>query len=69
MERFSEFANILFLKLISENGRKPWWNNIKKQSNEDLLGYINKIVIGVLGASKNTFYGQFSNILKFKMKI
>jgi len=45
MERFSEFANILFLKLISENGRKPWWNNIKKQSNEDLLGYINKIVI------------------------
>ena len=46
IERFSEFANILFLKLISENNRKSWWNSIKAQSNDDIIGYINGHVIG-----------------------
>ncbi|MGX8189901.1 restriction endonuclease subunit M [Rickettsia conorii] len=33
----SEFANILFLKLLSENNEKSWWNNIKAQSNDVIL--------------------------------
>ncbi|WP_236609739.1 hypothetical protein [Rickettsia gravesii] len=40
IERFSKFANILFLKLLSENNEKSWWNNIKAQSNDDIIGYI-----------------------------
>lgn len=45
IERFSEFANILFLKLLSENSKKSWWNSIKSQSNDDIVGYINSYVI------------------------
>jgi type I restriction enzyme M protein len=45
IERFSEFSNILFLKLMSENGKKSWWNSIKQQSDEDIIGYINSYVI------------------------
>lgn len=45
IERFSEFANILFLKLLSEDDEKSWWNGIKAQSNDDILGYINGYVI------------------------
>jgi type I restriction enzyme M protein len=45
IERFSEFSNILFLKLMSENNKKSWWNSIKSQSNDDIIGYINSYVI------------------------
>ncbi|WP_316353628.1 N-6 DNA methylase [Candidatus Trichorickettsia mobilis] len=45
IERFSEFANILFLKLLSEDNKKSWWNSIKSQSNEDIIGYVNSYVI------------------------
>lgn len=45
IERFSEFANILFLKLLRENNEKSWWNSIKAQSNDDIIGYINGYVI------------------------
>jgi len=45
IERFSEFANILFLKLLSEDSKKSWWNSIKSQSNNDIIGYINGYVI------------------------
>ena len=45
IERFGEFANILFLKLLSEDSPKSWWNSIKLQSNDDILGYINGYVI------------------------
>jgi type I restriction enzyme M protein len=45
IERFSEFANILFLKLMSENGKKSWWNSIKQQNDDDIIGYINGYVI------------------------
>jgi type I restriction enzyme M protein len=45
IERFSEFANILFLKLISENNEKPWWNSICNQDDSDIIGYINGYVI------------------------
>lgn len=45
IERFSEFANILFLKLLSEDSQKSWWNSIKSQSNDDIIGHINGYVI------------------------
>lgn len=45
IERFSEFANILFLKLLSENDEKSWWQSILRQNNDDLIGYINDHVI------------------------
>jgi type I restriction enzyme M protein len=45
IERFSEFANILFLKLLSEDSQKSWWSSIKSQSNDDIIGYINSYVI------------------------
>ncbi|WP_016917278.1 hypothetical protein [Rickettsia honei] len=55
IERFSEFANILFLKLLSENNEKSWWNNIKAQSNDDIIGYINSYVIEQI---KNKYGGD-----------
>ncbi len=55
IERFSEFANILFLKLLSENNEKSWWNTIKAQSNEDIIGYINGYVIEQI---KNKYGGD-----------
>lgn len=51
----SEFANILFLKLLSENNEKSWWNNIKAQSNDDIIGYINSYVIEQI---KNKYGGD-----------
>ncbi|MCC8407251.1 MAG: N-6 DNA methylase [Rickettsia endosymbiont of Sceptobius lativentris] len=55
IERFGEFANILFLKLLSENNEKSWWNNIKTQSNDDIIGYINSYVIEQI---KNKYGGD-----------
>lgn len=46
IERFSEFANILFLKLLSENGKKSWWGSIKSQANDDIIKYVNGVVMG-----------------------
>lgn len=45
IERLSEFANILFLKLLSENGKQDYWTSIKKQDDSDILGFINGYVI------------------------
>ncbi|WP_341794686.1 class I SAM-dependent DNA methyltransferase [Rickettsia endosymbiont of Rhinocyllus conicus] len=55
IERFSEFANILFLKLLSENNEKSWWNSIKAQSDDDIIGYINGHVIEQI---KNKYGGD-----------
>ena len=61
IERFSEFANILFLKLLSENTEKSWWNSIKAQSNDDIIGYINGYVIDQI---KNKYGGDvFTRLL------
>ncbi|WP_231726266.1 hypothetical protein [Rickettsia rhipicephali] len=62
IERFSEFANILFLKLLSENNEKSWWNNIKAQSNDDIIGYINSYVIEQIKNKYggDVFYAYFS---------
>lgn len=45
IERFSEFANILFLKLMSENSESSRREEIKNQSNEHVIPYINTYVI------------------------
>src|SRR3989339_321558 len=45
IERLSEFANILFLKLLSENGKQNYWDSIKNQKHSDILGFINGYVI------------------------
>lgn len=45
-DRISEFSNILFLKLISEQqGEKSWWNSIKKQDDDLLFETINGTII------------------------
>lgn len=58
IERFSEFANILFLKLIFENEyirlekeektnipREYLWDSFKKKSESELVDFINKLVL------------------------
>lgn len=47
IERFTEFSNLLFLKLISEHNQKPWWNSIKSnlKENNDTINYINNHII------------------------
>jgi len=45
IERLSEFANILFLKLLSENNEHNYWNSIKNQKDSDIIGFINGYVI------------------------
>ncbi len=62
IERFSEFANILFLKLISEieydkelSGIEPTieqayrWDNIRNKSGNELLSYVNDTVLPYIG--------------------
>ncbi|ETO16291.1 Type I restriction-modification system methyltransferase subunit [Reticulomyxa filosa] len=43
--RFSEFANILFLKLLSEGNEKSWWSDIKSQSNDYIINEIDPLVL------------------------
>lgn len=45
IERLSEFANILFLKLLSENNENDYWSSIKNQKDVDIIGFINGYVI------------------------
>jgi len=45
IERFSEFANILFLKLLGEDKEESHWELIKEKSNKDLISYVNKTVM------------------------
>lgn len=44
-ERLSEFANVLFLKLLSENGKDDYWNSIKSQKDADIIGFVNSYVL------------------------
>ena len=67
-ERFGEFANILFLKLISESEQNKFdqgiqtkfdfstcsWDTIKKQSSSSRIKYINNMVYQNLNALYNT---------------
>ena len=45
IERFSEFANILFLKLRSEKGDDEIWNYLMRSPESDLLDYLNKMIV------------------------
>lgn len=45
IERLSEFANILFIKLLSEHREKSHWDSIKKHGDDDLIEYINDVII------------------------
>ena len=49
IERFSEFANILFLKLLSEYKDSEYWNSMLKISDDDdLLQYFNEVIVDKL---------------------
>lgn len=45
IERFSEFANILFLKLLSENEKESYWDFIKKLPDNRIIKTINDSII------------------------
>ena len=49
LERFTEFSNILFLKLLSEReSNDSTWNDLLKKSDEDLPSYLNDYVVARL---------------------
>ncbi len=49
LERFTEFANILFLKLISErDAENRTWSELLSKRDDDLPGYLNDFVIDSL---------------------
>ncbi len=45
IERLSEFANILFLKLLSENNDNDYWGSVKSQKDTDIIGFINSYIM------------------------
>ncbi|MCY4147001.1 MAG: N-6 DNA methylase [Chloroflexi bacterium] len=45
IERFSEFANILFLKLLSEKGEDEIWRQLLRLREQDLLPYLNNVAM------------------------
>ena len=45
IERFSEFANILFLKLLSEKGEHNFWDELSRMHEDHLLQYLNNVVM------------------------
>lgn len=51
IERFSEFANILFLKLLSEKGDDEIWETLIRTNEESLLDYINQFAMEKLRKS------------------
>jgi len=44
IERFTEFANFLFLKLLSEHKEDDLWADLVGQANDRLITYLNQIV-------------------------
>lgn len=45
IERFSEFANVLFLKLLSEKGEDEIWQELLKLRDRRLLPYLNNVAM------------------------
>ena len=45
IERFNEFANILFLKLLSEQNDQTIWNELLRLDESRLLGYLNNVAM------------------------
>ena len=79
IERFTEFSNILFLKIISEieedrenNGekrrleKKYCWDSFKNKNAEEMLDYVNKIILPQLVDKYNHNGDVFQNELKIK---
>ena len=48
IERFSEFANILFLKLLSEKGEDAIWRQLLRLRDADLIAYLNNVAMDQL---------------------
>lgn len=48
IERFTEFANILFLKLLSENGSGEFWHELLRLNAQDSIDYLNRVAISRL---------------------
>ena len=44
IDRFTEFANFLFLKLLSEHKEDDLWDKLVRESNDNLIPYLNDIV-------------------------
>lgn len=63
IERLSEFANILFLKLLSENNKHDYWKSIKNQKDSDIIGFINGYVINEI---KKAYGGDVFTELKIE---
>ena len=49
--RFTEFANILFLKLLSEKGEDDIWESLMRLPEKDILDYLNRVIIPRLSAN------------------
>ena len=51
IERFSEFANILFLKLLSEKGEDDIWDTLMRLPEKDIVHYLNSVIVDRLKES------------------
>ena len=51
IERFSEFANILFLKLLSEKGEDDIWDTLMRLPEKEIVHYLNSVVVDRLRES------------------
>ena len=51
IERFSEFANILFLKLLSEKGEDDIWDTLMRLPEKDIVHYMNSVIVNRLRKS------------------
>ena len=45
IERFSEFANILFLKLLSEKGEGDIWDTLMRLPEKEIVNYLNSVIV------------------------
>ena len=51
IERFIEFANILFLKLLSEKGEGDIWDTLMRLPENDIVHYLNSVIVDRLKES------------------
>jgi len=63
IERFTEFANILFLKLLSEKGDSEIWQELLRLRADDVLGYLNNVAMKRL---KESYGGEVITQMEIK---
>ena len=51
IERFTEFANILFLKLLSEKGEDDIWDTLMRLPEKEIVRYLNSVIVDRLKES------------------